>query len=327
MASYGFTKARSMGPVADEVERAGGSIAPVFKRAELPMRLIDEPERLILLSDQLNLVECAAREIADDAFTARLSIGAGITFLGSFGRRVAAAPRLDLAIACANDLMASHLQSSTQMTLETNGRSAKWTYRLTDRAETGRQKNEILALGYMLDLLRRFAGAKRTPIRAELPGPPLVARSANESILGCDISRGDVASLIFPAEFIEWQNPLSAKPAESAGIALPDPDDLVACVRQLAELALLDGRPRMDWLCRRLRLSRRTLQRRLAASGVSFEDVARRVSFDRSAELLAQANLAITAVGFELGYADPAHFTRAFRRWTGSAPRAWRHKS
>jgi hypothetical protein len=112
------------------------------------------------------------------------------------------------------------------MALKTNGGSAKWTYRLTDRVETGRQKNEILALGYMLNLLRRFAGAKWTPTRAELPGPPLVARSTNESVLGCDISRGDVASLIFPVEFLEWQNPFPPRPTELAGIALPDPDDL-----------------------------------------------------------------------------------------------------
>ena len=65
MRSYGLTRARSMGPVADIVERSGGSVARAFRRAELPLRLIDEPDRLILLRDQLNLVECAAREIGD----------------------------------------------------------------------------------------------------------------------------------------------------------------------------------------------------------------------------------------------------------------------
>jgi hypothetical protein len=29
-------------------------------------------------------------------------------------------------------------------------------------------------------------------------------------------------------------------------------------------------------------------------------------------------------IGQELGYDDPAHFSRAFRRWTGSAPRTYR---
>ena len=59
MRSYGWTKARSMGPVADFVERSGGSIARVFRRAGLPLRLIDEPDRLILLKGRTDaLMNC-----------------------------------------------------------------------------------------------------------------------------------------------------------------------------------------------------------------------------------------------------------------------------
>ncbi len=326
MAHYGLTKARSMGPVAEAVERAGGSIARVFRRAELPLQLIDEPERLILLRDQLYLVECAAREIGDEAFTARLSTGAGFRFLGSFGRRVGAAPRLDLAIACCNEFIGPMLQSATSLTLEVSGGLARWSYQVTDPVIVGRQKNEILAFGYMRDMLRRFAGPAWSPIRADLPGPPFAARAANEIVLGCDIVRGDVAALVFSAALLDVENPFSSPLAETDD-AVPDPDDLLACVDALVALALLDGRPRLDWLCRRLNLSRRSLQRKLAAQGVSFEQVVRRASFDRSAELLAQAGVAVTAVGHELGYSDAAHFTRAFRRWAGKPPRAWRRKS
>jgi len=93
MRSYGLTKARSMGPVAELVERSGGSIARVFRRGELPLRLIEEPDRLILLKDQLNLVECAAREIGDDALAARLSTEAGVAGLGPYGQQTAMMPR------------------------------------------------------------------------------------------------------------------------------------------------------------------------------------------------------------------------------------------
>ena len=242
MADYGLTKARSMGPVAEAVERAGGSIARVFRRAELPLQLIDEPERLILLRDQLFLVECAAREIGDDAFTARVATEGGVKFLGALGQRVSNAPRLDAAIRQCNALMASQLQSATSLTLTISGREARWTYRVTDPIATGRQKNEILALGYMIDLFRGFLTPGWTPIRTEVP-EALAGRTANEAALRCAISRSNIAALVFPADLLEVENPGATARLTDDESPVPDPDDLLACVEALVALALLDGRP------------------------------------------------------------------------------------
>jgi AraC-like DNA-binding protein len=324
MRSYGLTRTRSMGPVADIVARSGGSVARVFRRAELPLRLIDEPDRLILLKDQLNLVECAAREIGDDALAARLSTEAGFESLGPYGRRTAMMPRLDQAIVCASTTIGSMLQSSTRFTLKVSGGYAKWTYGVTDRIEIGRQKNEMLAFGYMLDLIRRFAGAGWTPSRVELPGPPLPARAAIENVFRSDLSRGEAATIIFPAAYLEMPNPRPPRMKADGADELPDPEDLVACVGHLIGLGLLDGRRDFDWLCRRLEISRRSLQRQLAARGASFEGIMRRTLLDRSFDLLTREKASVTTAAFELGYADPAHFSRAFRRWTGESPRGWR---
>ncbi|MGA2636648.1 AraC family transcriptional regulator ligand-binding domain-containing protein [Methylocella sp.] len=324
MRSYGLTRARSMGPVADIVERSGGSVARVFRRAELPLRLIDEPDRLILLKDQLNLVECAAREIADDALAARLSTEAGFASLGPYGRQIETTPRLDEAIVCASATIGSLLQSSTRLNLTVSGGFAKWTYGVTDRIEVGRQKNEMLAFGYMLDLIRRFAGAGWTPSRVELPGPPLAARAAIENVFRCDLSRGEAAMIAFPAELLEMPNPWAPRPGPSDADELPDPEDIVACVAHLIRLGLLDGRPNVDWLCRRLQIPRRSLQRELTARGVSFERLLRQALLDRSSDLLTRTKASVTTAALELGYGDPAHFSRAFRRWTGESPRGWR---
>jgi AraC-like DNA-binding protein len=105
---------------------------------------------------------------------------------------------------------------------------------------------------------------------------------------------------------------------------VPDAADLVACVEHLLALALLEGRPRIDWLCRRLSLSRRTLQRQLARLGTSFDEILGRVLALHAAELLADPAQPITGVALDLGYSEPAHYTRAFTRWTGQAPRDWR---
>ncbi len=324
MENVGLTKARSIGPIAEEVERAGGSVARVFRHAELPLGILDQPERLILLRDQLRLLECAAREIGDDALPARLSVKAGVPGLGNYGQRMLDAPRLETAIHSSIDLIGSLLQSATSIGLVRQGRLAKWTYRVTDAAVIGRQKNEILALGYVLDLFRRFAGAAWQPVRVELTGTALPERASVQDALHCTIERGEVAGVTFAAELLELPNPVRRPSAADSGPEVPDAADLVACVEHLLALALLEGRPRIDWLCRRLSLSRRTLQRQLARLETSFDEILGRVLARQAAALMADPRQPITAVALDLGYSDSAHFTRAFTRWTGHAPRDWR---
>jgi AraC-like DNA-binding protein len=296
----------------------------VFRSAEVPLGILDQPERLLLLRDQLRLLDSAAREIGDDALSARLSAKAGVAGLGDYGLRILAAPRLESAIFRSAKLIGPLLQSATSIGLVRGGRWATWTYRVTDKAETGRQKNELLALGYMLDLLRRFAGAGFQPARAALSGGMLQGRAAVQDALGCAIEPGDIAGVTFPAELLELANPGRPVGARDAGPELPDAADLAACVEHLIALALLDGRPRIDWLCRRLNLSRRSLQRRLARLGTSFEEILQRVLARQAATLIATSAQPLTAIALDLGYSDPAHFTRAFARWTGQSPRRWR---
>jgi AraC-like DNA-binding protein len=324
VAALGFTKARSMGPVAEAVERAGGSVARVFRKAELPLRLIEAPEQLILLRDQLALVEHAARELDDEALPLRLSMPAGIEGLGFFGRRVRTAPTLENAIERCNFGIQSMLQSMTHMDLtQTKGRAPRlaiWTYEILDDAPVGRQKNELLAFGYMISALKHFrVGA----LRVTLPQRPL-ARAVLEDILGCEIAVGEKAALIFPAERLSNANPACVDPVDTRGEDMQSPTDFSAAVERLVELALLERRPTIDAVRRRLALSARSLQRRLAEAGESFEIIRRRVVLAKARTRLSDGATPITQIAYELGYSDAAHFSRAFAAWTGESPRAWR---
>ncbi|MCL8383117.1 AraC family transcriptional regulator [Xanthobacter aminoxidans] len=327
MTGWGLTKARSMGRVAEVVERAGGSPAKVFRAAELPLRLVDHPERLILLRDQLRLIACAAREIGDPALGARLSVEAGILGLGALADHVLGADRLDVAIARANSMMGTLLQSSTRIELWAEDGIAHWTYGVTDRSDEGRQFNECLALGYMLDLLRRFIGPRFTPLRAAVAGPPLPGRTAVEDVLRTDLGRSARALVSFPEAHLLAENPAPRPQRVEPTGREAIPDDLVGLVEHLILLELLAGRPALAPVARRLGMSARTLQRRLVLRGITFEQVARSVLRAEAESLLRQRRVSIAAVALDLGYSEPAHFTRAFRGWTGLSPRAWQRRS
>jgi len=324
MASLALTRASTIGPIAEAVESAGGSIARVFRRSELPLRLLERPQHLILLRDQLRLIENAAREIGDDALPARLSMGAGVAGLGPYGHHVTSFPSLGLAICKTYGAMANLLQAATRQELIVDGRWARWTYVVTESMPVGRQKNELLAIGYMVHVLRHFTGERWSPTRAELPGARLQGRQSVESAFGCEIARGNLAAVVFPTELLALPN---SRPTGFLGDAtrqVPPPDDFLACLMHVLLLGLLDGRPRIDHVGQQLGMSRRTLQRRLCERATTFDALVRRVLMLQASDLLKARDLPITEIAYELGYSDPAHFSRAFRRWTRETPRGWR---
>lgn len=322
-----FTRASTIGPLIDFVEQGGGIAERVFKAAELPLQLCERPQVLIPLRDQFKLVEYAARELGDDALPARLSTSIGAAGLGGYGKQFLSAPTLGEAIAQGNRIFSSVLQSGTEMRLEVEKDVAKWSYRVKDRAEVGRQKNEVLALGYMLDLLRHFIGLKWVPLRVELSGGKPDGKAFIETLFRCSIDSGEPTSTIFPADLLEVENSLALQSRDvEADERLAHLGAFPECVEELVRLSLLDGRPQRAWTARRFEMSVRTFQRRLKESGTNFAEVVRHVIDQEAAELLRNSRLSVSEVAFELGYSDPAHFSRAFHVWHGISPRDWRER-
>lgn len=70
---------------------------------------------------------------------------------------------------------------------------------------------------------------------------------------------------------------------------------------------------------RRLALSERTLHRRLAEEGTRFSTVIDDARYRRARELLADRRKTIETIAFDVGFAEPSSFSRAFKRWSGMA--------
>lgn len=325
MSAYGLTRARTMGPIADAVAAAGGSVNRVFGRAGVPLTLLDTPDRLILLRDQLTLVEAAIREIGDPVLPARLSTCTGIVGLGPIGIQVQSAETLGAALGRVEFVTPLLLQSATRTGVRCRGKTAFYGYEVAERIERGRQANEILALGYLLGTVRHFLGKNWRPARAVVTGAWLPAQSEIEALFGCEVALGPSAGLVLPADLLETSNPSPRFPTlkEEMDVA-PIGDQLADCVAHLIAGDLDDRLPSIDRIAKRLGLSRRTLQRRLGDSGTSYTDIHRRIVLRRACERLAVRPWSIGRIAAELGYGDAAHFTRAFLGWTGVTPSQWR---
>jgi AraC-like DNA-binding protein len=106
---------------------------------------------------------------------------------------------------------------------------------------------------------------------------------------------------------------------------LPPPRaSVVTQVRDVLARDLAVGIATQAEVARKLALSGRTLQRRLAEAGTTFQDVLDEVRASAARRLLRDRALAVSEVAFSLGYAELSSFYRAFRRWTGQTPIDWR---
>ncbi|MCC6764027.1 MAG: AraC family transcriptional regulator ligand-binding domain-containing protein [Deltaproteobacteria bacterium] len=77
-------------------------------------------------------------------------------------------------------------------------------------------------------------------------------------------------------------------------------------------------------VAKRLAISHRTLQRRLEDEGTSFRALRDEARHERALQRLADPAATITIVADEMGFADVGAFHKAFRRWTGTSPHAYR---
>ena len=68
----------------------------------------------------------------------------------------------------------------------------------------------------------------------------------------------------------------------------------------------------------------RTLQRALAAEGVSFRELAEQARFEVAKEWLSDSSMTVGEIGHLLGYTEPTNFSRAFRRISGRTPLEYR---
>lgn len=80
----------------------------------------------------------------------------------------------------------------------------------------------------------------------------------------------------------------------------------------------------LNELSQRLNMSEATVQRRLKQEGISYQQLKNDIRRDTAIEFLTKTEKTIQAISDELNFHDPSAFHRAFKKWTGVSPGAYR---
>jgi AraC-like DNA-binding protein len=206
---------------------------------------------------------------------------------------------------------------------------------IEERVPLGEMERIPLLEAVLLGVQALIESVRGRPVREahfEFAYPaPVYAERYREHFHGAVRFDRPETSLTLPAAWLALPCPMADAAAFASAVAkleatarrLEGEDFLLARVEQLLEAAGDAGLP-LAAAAKQLRLSRRTLNRRLAECGTSYRALLEGHQMARARQLLADASLGVGEVAWRLGYEDPSNFGRACRRWFGKSPAALR---
>jgi len=199
--------------------------------------------------------------------------------------------------------------------------------------EPRRAWSTAMTAAILVGRFRRATSGALQPRRVCLPvGGPDDA-PACEGLLQAPVECGaplaalglDEAAWVLPLRGADpYLRPVLMAALAASGLDVPGDSDLQRAIRARLRDALASGAAEPARIARLLGMSERTLQRRLAATGDSYSELLQSFRRTEAMRLLTDTDLTLVEVASRLGYAEQTSFTRAFRRWSGATPAAWR---
>ncbi len=184
-----------------------------------------------------------------------------------------------------------------------------------------------------VSLSRQVSPRPFSPIEVYFQHPAPRTIEHHEAYFGCPVHFGaDKDEMLLSHQSLSEPNILG-----DAGITaflvshldqeLAQIDDAPALHKQTkSEIAraLSEGLPKMGDIARRLGLSARSFHRRLAEHGLSFQTLTEETRREIATAMLQEDHYALSEIAFLTGYSEQSAFNRAFKRWMGVTPAAYR---
>lgn len=279
-----------------------------------------------------DLIERIA-DSGDHGFPFRYAEALRADDLGALGLAIKTAPTVADAL---DRLVRYVLVLSDTLEYELHDQPAGRVFALTGRPHHRRGAalaNEC-ALAAVISTLRQSVGTPLTPVRVTFRHPAPATDLHHKGFFGCPVAFGARIDGVQLDNSQLSQPMLLADDGLSAYLLsrLDDlrthttPRSLVDDVRSAVAAALPDGQPHKSQIARRLGMSDRSLHRHLADHGQTFQSIANQARRDAAESLLGSTDHTLADIAFLTGFSDQTAFTRAFKRWTGQTPAAFRQR-
>jgi AraC-like DNA-binding protein len=193
---------------------------------------------------------------------------------------------------------------------------------------------ELYRVTSMIELVQLATGKNWRPAVVHLVMDRNRVVSKNRILDGCVLAFSQPQTAIaFPAGLLDAtispvaDNTPSTRPNISRHHSfegIHDKTELVSALREIFSLYVTEDELSIEVIADIAGLSTRSLQRMMKKYEISYSDLLNEARKHYSISELTDPETRIMDIACQLGYKDAAHFTRAFKRWTGMAPSKFR---
>ena len=322
-----LVNAAQVWPFLDTVSRHGGKVAPLCRRADLPLDAVRKKRGVVGERSAWRFMGYASKALDMEHLGYIAAVEHPIQSTGEVGGlRLRMAPSLGKLLEFfIEDIR--HESSGTYYSLKCDG-ELTWFHREVIFPHcVGRWQLEQYFVTALIQIIRLCAGSSWLP-------PKLQLASSD-----CPLSVPDEWSDID----IEWGHKATAIAIENHLMALPSPEAYqqlnsyhdrnpqeaitVLDIEYLVDRQIWMGVTGIEETAQEIGLSVRTLKRRLRENGKTYTAVVNSRRHYWAEKLLAETNTPISDTARTLGYRHLSNFTRAFTRQAGLPPQAFRQRA
>jgi AraC-like DNA-binding protein len=313
---------------------SGGDAGKLARSWKLPDDVVGSREVVVPLRTVHGLTEDVARALGDDNLG--LHIGMRLP-RGSYGLiEFIGRNAPTLLDACRRFVRYASLLNETHVIgLEETGVITALTQRCPGEPLVGGRHANEMFLALVVRVVRELTDATEGIHAVSFAHPAPAADAEHRAFFRCPVAFGRGENRL---EFERSVLDLRVKGGDEALLAVldeqaerivrerPTKSDGMARIREQVRLAVQNGQPSLERVAEALRASPRTLQRRLADEGTTFNRVVDQVREDLARLYIADPRLTLGEVAYLLGFSELSAFSRAFKRWTGKSPASFRDK-
>jgi AraC-like DNA-binding protein len=326
MPSVPVARALMVAPWVDHVRDLGAPAEALLVRAGIRPELLCHPLAAVSLRQALRWIELASRCLGTEHLGLEVGCATSNEAMGGYGSMLARARTLHEYLHRGIALYGTVVVGQT-FWMSAHGAHVRLNLGSSWKPGLGDYQSHLNSFAITIANIRRFAGPGWSPSEISFGFRPREAIPATDVFGGARIvHRPGQTYLEFPRSLLGLRPHHSARAAGPGEAPIPErlPEDLAGLVGLEIEALLPEGGVPVDLVAEALGLSRRSLQRGLAAQGVSYSDLLGAVRLRRAAHWLENTEKPIGEIALDLGYTDASNFTRAFRRQTGVSPKTFR---